>query len=56
LELIAWYCGNSGDRVHAGGGLQPNGFGLSDMIGNLGEWNNAAGECQGCCRLIRHAA
>jgi sulfatase modifying factor 1 len=42
LELIAWYCGNSGDRVHAGGGLQPNGFGLSDMIGNLGEWNNAA--------------
>jgi len=40
LELIAWYCGNSGDRPHVGGELQANGFGLFDMIGNLGEWTN----------------
>jgi formylglycine-generating enzyme len=39
LELIAWYCFNSGDRAHVGGELKPNGFGLYDMIGNLGEWN-----------------
>jgi sulfatase modifying factor 1 len=40
LELIGWYCGNSGGRAHPGGELLPNGFGLYDMIGNLGEWNN----------------
>jgi len=40
LELIAWYCWNSGNRPHVGGELKPNGFGLYDMIGNLGEWNN----------------
>jgi formylglycine-generating enzyme required for sulfatase activity len=40
LEKIAWYCFNSGDRPHVGGELQPNGFGLYDMIGNVGEWNN----------------
>jgi formylglycine-generating enzyme len=40
LEKIAWYCFNSGGRAHAGGELQPNGFGLYDIIGNLGEWNN----------------
>jgi len=40
LELIGWYCGNSGGVAHPGGGLQANGFGLQDMIGNLGEWSN----------------
>src|SRR5690606_38556390 len=40
LEKIAWYCFNSGDRAHIGGELEPNGFGLYDMIGNLGEWTN----------------
>jgi len=40
LELIGWYCFNSGGRAHRGGELQPNGFGLYDMIGNLGEWSN----------------
>lgn len=40
LELIAWYCHNSGGRPHVGGELQPNDFGLYDMIGNLGEWTN----------------
>jgi formylglycine-generating enzyme required for sulfatase activity len=42
LELIAWYCFNSGDRPHAGGGKAANGFGLNDLIGNIGEWNNDA--------------
>jgi len=40
LEKIAWYCFNSGDRAHVGGELEPNGFGLYDLIGNLGEWCN----------------
>jgi formylglycine-generating enzyme len=40
LELIAWYCWNSGNKPHPGGQLTPNGFGLYDMIGNLGEWSN----------------
>lgn len=40
LEPIGWYCGNSGGKAHPGGELQPNGFGLYDLIGNLGEWNN----------------
>jgi formylglycine-generating enzyme len=40
LELIGWYCYNSGGRAHKGGELKANGFGLFDMIGNLGEWNN----------------
>jgi formylglycine-generating enzyme required for sulfatase activity len=42
LELIAWYCNNSKDKPHVGGELAPNGFGLYDMIGNLGEWSNEA--------------
>jgi len=40
LELIAWYCHNSGDQPHVGGGLSPNGFGLFDIIGNVTEWTN----------------
>jgi len=40
LELIAWYCNNSDGRPHIGGELAPNGFGVYDMIGNLGEWTN----------------
>lgn len=40
LELIGWYCFNSEDRPHIGGALKSNGFGLYDMIGNLGEWSN----------------
>lgn len=40
LELIAWYCWNSDDKTHPGGRLQPNRFGLYDMIGNIGEWSN----------------
>jgi formylglycine-generating enzyme len=40
LDLIAWYCWNSDLRAHPGGKLEPNGFGLYDMLGNLLEWNS----------------
>lgn len=40
LELVAWYCNNSGSRPHRGGELVPNGFGLFDLLGNVGEWLN----------------
>lgn len=40
LEMIAWYCFNSRGRPHVGGELAPNGFGLYDILGNLGEWLN----------------
>ncbi|OQX68393.1 MAG: hypothetical protein B6A08_10255 [Sorangiineae bacterium NIC37A_2] len=40
LDLVGWYCNNSGGRPHVGGELLPNGFGLFDMIGNLLEWRN----------------
>lgn len=40
LDLIAWYCFNSGGKPHVGGELHPNGFGLYDLIGNLSEWSN----------------
>ncbi|MFM8177871.1 MAG: formylglycine-generating enzyme family protein [Candidatus Kapaibacterium sp.] len=38
VDLIGWYCLNAESRSHAGGGKKPNGFGLHDMIGNVGEW------------------
>jgi formylglycine-generating enzyme required for sulfatase activity len=38
LDEIAWYRGNSGERIHEVGGRQPNAWGLSDMLGNTWDW------------------
>ncbi|WP_055555576.1 formylglycine-generating enzyme family protein [Streptomyces sp. NBRC 110028] len=38
LDDIAWYRGNSGERLHDVGGKQPSAWGLHDMLGNVWEW------------------
>jgi len=38
LDDIAWYRGNSGERVHEVGGRQPNAWGIYDMLGNVWDW------------------
>lgn len=38
LATHAWYSANSDDRTHPGATRELNGFGLADMIGNVGEW------------------
>jgi formylglycine-generating enzyme required for sulfatase activity len=38
LEPIAWYCNNAAGSTHPIGGLQPNAWGLFDVIGNAYEW------------------
>jgi formylglycine-generating enzyme required for sulfatase activity len=38
IEEVAWYTANSEDRTHPVAELDPNGFGLYDMSGNIMEW------------------
>ncbi|NIH88193.1 formylglycine-generating enzyme family protein [Amycolatopsis granulosa] len=38
LGEIAWYRGNSGERIHEVGGKRPNAWGLHDMLGNAWDW------------------
>lgn len=38
LEKYAWYWDNALDKTHPIGELEPNAFGLHDMMGNAAEW------------------
>ncbi|MFI9326585.1 formylglycine-generating enzyme family protein [Kitasatospora sp. NPDC052868] len=38
LDEIAWYRGNSEERIHEVGGKRPNPWGLHDMLGNVWNW------------------
>ena len=38
MDSIAWFCGNSGDRIHPVGMKTPNDYDLYDMLGNVHEW------------------
>ncbi|WP_275295797.1 SUMF1/EgtB/PvdO family nonheme iron enzyme [Amycolatopsis sp. La24] len=38
LDEIAWYEGNSGDRLHPPGEKRPNAWGVYDLLGNTWDW------------------
>ena len=49
LDHRAWYWDNAFDEAHAIASLEPNGFGLYDMLGNAMEWCvTGEGEAVGC--------
>jgi formylglycine-generating enzyme required for sulfatase activity len=40
LERVAWYCFNADDLTRPVMGLEPNSWGLYDVLGNASEWVN----------------
>ena len=55
LGEIAWYRGNSHERIHEVGGKRPNPWGLHDMLGDVWEWcwDSYDPEVYGIYRVLR---
>ncbi|MFI9602968.1 formylglycine-generating enzyme family protein [Streptomyces sp. NPDC052043] len=55
LDEVAWYRGNSDERIHPVGGKRPNRWGLYDMLGNVWDWcwDVYDAEVYGAYRVLR---